>query len=225
MRVQKGARRHAHVSSVRRGRTNRHGEALEQLHVRGGSTHLVVEVALHELVHVRVARTCLDGLQPPGQARLDASVLAAVGGQLALAELTARPALVERVSEEAPSFQCLLDDGEDRGALLGIHCGALPMTGNRPIIGGAALSRTRLQPASPSVGSRASAVQSLVESHCHGLPRLLADRGAHGCLDGELVGAVTERHERALERVPVDGPANLDEPPRAEEIRGAGMTT
>src|SRR5581483_8959360 len=36
------------------------------------------------------------------------------------------------------------------------------------------------------------------------------------------VGAVAEGHERAAERVAVDGAADLDEPPGSEMLRGAG---
>jgi hypothetical protein len=46
---------------------------------------------------------------------------------------------------------------------------------------------------------------------------LLADRLAGVGLHGELVAAVAEGHERALERHVVDGPADLDEALRAED--------
>src|SRR5438477_12988501 len=63
--------------------------------------------------------------------------------------------------------------------------------------------------------------ESFLQHHGHPLPRLLADRLANVGLHGELVGPVTHRHEGALEGVPVDGAAYLDEPGGAEELHRA----
>src|SRR3989442_1300920 len=53
----------------------------------------------------------------------------------------------------------------------------------------------------------------------HGVARLLRDGGAHVGLDGQLVGAVAEGHERAAERMAVDGAADLHQAAGAE-VRG-----
>ena len=54
-----------------------------------------------------------------------------------------------------------------------------------------------------------------------GVARLLADRLARARLHRELVAAVAEGHERALERLVVDGAADLHEASRPEELGGA----
>src|SRR5439155_11626879 len=67
-----------------------------------------------------------------------------------------------------------------------------------------------------------SGVESFDELDRQGVARTLADRLAHCGLHWELVRAVTQRHEGADERVPVDGAPRLHEPARTEGVGGAG---
>src|SRR5688572_19996237 len=59
--------------------------------------------------------------------------------------------------------------------------------------------------------------EPLLEVDSHAVTRLLADRLADAGLDRQLVGSVAERHEGAGERVTIDGPLHLHQPPRPEE--------
>src|ERR671912_2499297 len=54
-------------------------------------------------------------------------------------------------------------------------------------------------------------VDPLLQQDGHGVTGLLADRPADLRLDGQLVRAVAQGHEGALERVAVDRPPDLDE--------------
>ena len=68
-----------------------------------------------------------------------------------------------------------------------------------------------------AVGSRLGPADPFQQADGHGVAHLLADGLADVRLDRELVGAVAEGHERAAERVAVDGPAHLDQAAGAEE--------
>src|ERR1700722_7279683 len=70
----------------------------------------------------------------------------------------------------------------------------------------------------PSLGLT---LQSLLQTDDHRIASLLSDRLANLGLDGQLVGAVTERHERALESMAVHRRTDLHETPGLEELSRA----
>jgi hypothetical protein len=61
-------------------------------------------------------------------------------------------------------------------------------------------------------------LKALLEVDGHSLAGFFADRPAQVSLDGQLVGAVAERRERAAERVAVDTAPYLDQASGAEEL-------
>src|SRR6266545_3409620 len=71
-------------------------------------------------------------------------------------------------------------------------------------------------------GRGARSPDPLLEKNGHALSRLLADHLADLGLDRQLVPAVPEGHERTLERVAVDGAADLHQTSRAEVLDRLG---
>jgi hypothetical protein len=63
-----------------------------------------------------------------------------------------------------------------------------------------------------------AALQTMRQAHRDDVARLLADALPQPRIEGELVPAVAERHERAFERLPVHRAADLDQPTRAEVV-------
>ena len=76
----------------------------------------------------------------------------------------------------------------------------------------------RLRP--PAARVRAEALHQVDD---HVVAVALADGLAYGSGDGELVGAVAERHERAAKRNAVHGAGDLDETAGAEHGGGVGQ--
>jgi catechol 2,3-dioxygenase-like lactoylglutathione lyase family enzyme len=79
--------------------------------------------------------------------------------------------------------------------------------------------QTSRRGAFPSTPDR-SAADPLGEVDRDGVARLLAQRLAELGGERQLVGAVAERHERATERLAVDGAGDLHQASRAEEVSG-----
>ena len=67
-------------------------------------------------------------------------------------------------------------------------------------------------------GGLAPRAEALLQADGHGVAGLLADDLADLGLDRKLVGAIAQGHERALERVAVNGPPHLDQAPGPEEL-------
>src|SRR4051812_35157266 len=67
---------------------------------------------------------------------------------------------------------------------------------------------------------QARLADAFVQTHEDGVASRLADGRSDVGPDRELVRAVAERHERALERHAVDGAADLHETLRPEELSG-----
>ena len=85
----------------------------------------------------------------------------------------------------------------------------------------AALRRIRVQEAPLHAYITLTEQEALIQADCDGVALFLGDLPADFGLDGELVGAVAEGHERAPERLAVDRSPHLHEAPGAEELNRA----
>src|SRR4051794_36921604 len=70
--------------------------------------------------------------------------------------------------------------------------------------------------------AQSSTVEPLLQAHDHVVTGLFGDGLAHIGLDRQLVGAVSERHERAAEGMAVDSAAHLHQPAGAEILGRSG---